>query len=49
MKLKCNDFSSFSDYIIENNQSVVLFGAGAIGQITAPEILREYGVLNNVE
>lgn len=49
MKLKCNDFSSFSDYIIENNQSVVLFGAGAIGQITAPEILREYGALNNVE
>lgn len=49
VKLKCTDFSSFSDYILENKQSVVLFGAGAIGQITAPEILREYGVLDNVE
>ncbi len=49
MKLKCNDFRSFSDYILENNLSVELFGAGAIGQITTPEILREYGVLNNVD
>jgi len=34
--------------IVRQDMSIVIFGAGAIGTVTVPDILRQYGLLNRV-
>ena len=49
MMLKCCDFNELEERIKKNNLSIVMFGAGAIGQVTAPEILNRYDLLKYVD
>ena len=49
MKIKCCDWCSFRDAVIRTKARILMFGAGAIGQVSAPEILREYGLLSYVD
>lgn len=46
MKLECCEFDAFAKRISTNHNYVVLFGAGAIGNVVIPEILKEYGILH---
>ena len=45
MILSCCSFSDLK----QHSGKIVMFGAGAIGQIVAPEILKEYGLLSYVD
>lgn len=38
-----------SDDIMKNQEKIIMFGAGAIGQITTPEILKEYQLLSYLD
>ncbi len=49
MSIKCCSFRRMADEIIKHNKKIIMFGAGVIGQITTPEILRRYGVLSYLE
>lgn len=49
MKIKVCAFEKLVENIKNQNQSIVMFGAGAIGQIVVPELLNEYGILKNVD
>lgn len=49
MRLKCCSFSEFVERVRENRSKIVMFGAGVIGQVTAPEIIRMHGLLPYVE
>lgn len=44
MNIVCVSFEDFSNKVKDYGCKVVLFGAGTIGQVTTPEILKEYGV-----
>lgn len=48
MNIKCCSFERMADDILRNNKSILMFGAGVIGQITTPEILREYNILSHL-
>lgn len=48
MKLYCTSFAELYKHIVKNNEKIVLFGAGAVGRITSPEILKNYGILDYV-
>ena len=48
MILKCTSFEQMSEEIIKQNRSVVIFGAGVIGTVTAPEVLKQQGLLARV-
>lgn len=48
MTLKCTSFEQMNQEITERNMSIVIFGAGVIGTITVPEILKQYGLWNRV-
>lgn len=45
MVLKCTSFEEMSREICRQDMEVVVFGAGVIGAITVPGILRQYGLL----
>lgn len=49
MKLECCNFDVFSKRILADNKRLVLFGAGAIGSVVTPEILKEWKLLGNVD
>lgn len=48
MLLKCTSFEEMNREIRERDMSIVVFGAGVIGTVTVPEILRQYGLLERV-
>ncbi len=48
MILKCTSFEEMSREITERNQSIIIFGAGVIGTVTVPAILRQYHLLQRV-
>ena len=49
MKLQCCSFEEMKKRIEKENAKIILFGAGAIGQVTTPEILKDYGLMDYVE
>ncbi len=49
MRLCCRDFEGFKKEIIANDCKIVMFGAGAIGQVITPEILNNLGLLSYVD
>ena len=49
MLLRCRNFSELTIDIKQKNKRVVMFGAGAIGQVTTPEILNRMGILEKVD
>lgn len=49
MKLINSSFSEMAQYIKASNSRVIMFGAGVIGQITVPEILRQYGLIDSID
>lgn len=49
MLLKCTSFEEMRREISERDMSIVVFGAGVIGMVTVPEILRQYDLLGRVD
>ena len=49
MNLFCCSFDDLKRRIEYEGCRIVLFGAGVIGQVTVPEILYKYGLIDNVE
>lgn len=49
MKLVCRSFENISIAIKDSKKKIVMFGAGVIGQITMPAILRQYGLLDYID
>lgn len=49
MKLCCCDFELFVNDIIVNEKRLVMFGAGAIGNVVVPELLRENKLLDSID
>lgn len=49
MILKCTSFAQMHKEIIDRNMPIVIFGAGVIGTVTVPEILRQYGLWDRVQ
>lgn len=49
MKLVCQRFEEISLLVKESNKKIVMFGAGVIGQITMPAILKQYGLLDYID
>lgn len=49
MLLKCTSFEEMRREISERDMSIVVFGAGVIGTVTVPEILRQYDLLGRVD
>lgn len=48
MILRCISFEEMNREIIEQNRSIVIFGAGVIGTVTVPEILCQYGLQQRI-
>lgn len=42
MRLKCCSFVDMAEDIKKNKKKIVMFGAGVVGQITVPEIIKTY-------
>lgn len=49
MNLRCCSFNIMAEDILHSNKKILMFGAGVIGQITTPEILREYNLLSHLD
>ncbi|MBR1460567.1 hypothetical protein IJ596_02890 [bacterium] len=49
MYLKCNYFNQISKEIKKNNKKIVMFGVGVIGQIIAPQVVKDYGLLEYID
>lgn len=49
MRIACCEFEVFAKRIIKNGSHVVLFGAGAIGNVITPEILNDLGLFKYVD
>lgn len=49
MKISCCSFEELAKAILANEKKIVMFGAGVIGQITTPEILKEYNILQYLD
>lgn len=49
MRLRCCLFTEFARYIRKNQNKIIMFGAGVIGQVTAPEIMKIHNLLSNIE
>lgn len=49
MVLKCTSFEEMHREITEQDRSIVVFGAGVVGMVTVPEILRQYDLLDRVD
>lgn len=48
MILKCMSFDEMQREIVEQNLSIVIWGAGVIGMVTTPEILKQYDLLKRI-
>ncbi len=49
MNLLCCGFKEFANRIREKEARIVMFGAGAIGRVSVPEILKEHDLLDSME
>jgi len=49
MNIKCNDFDEFGKDIKQNSKRIIIFGAGAIGQVVAPEILKGLDLIDFID
>ncbi len=49
MILRCELFREFENHIKKRNKKIVMFGAGVIGQVSAPEVLKNHCLLNNID
>ena len=49
MVLRCTSFKELSEDIKLHNKIILMFGAGAIGQVTTPEILKNLGLIDSVD
>ena len=49
MILKCPFIDDFSKEVLEKNINIVMFGSGAIGRVTTPEILEAYNIISRVD
>lgn len=49
MNIKCNSFEEFRNNIESYNKSIVMFGSGVIGRITAVNILSELRLLDRID
>lgn len=49
MRLECCEFEIFAQKIRERGSKIVLFGAGAIGNVVVPEILDQFGICRYVD
>lgn len=49
MILECCRFDIFAEKIVEGNKRIILFGAGAIGSVVVPEILRKLNIIQHVD
>ena len=49
MLLRCTVFSELAKEIRKFNKRIIMFGAGAIGQVITPEILKDLDCLNQVD
>lgn len=48
MILRCSSFEEFERKVKKTRSEIVMFGAGAIGQVSTPEILNDRGLLENI-
>ena len=49
MRLRCINFEELKNLVKGTNARIIMFGAGAIGQVTTPEILKAHGLLSYVD
>lgn len=49
MRIRCCSIEEMKTEITKNDKKIVMFGAGAIGQVITPEILKSQGVLSYVD
>lgn len=49
MKLRCLSLHDIFQDVRDNKRKIVMFGAGVIGQITVPEMLREHDLLDYID
>lgn len=49
MRLECSKFEIFAKRIKERNSKIILFGAGAIGNVVVPEILNMLGAFQYID
>ncbi len=48
MIIKCTSFDQMKKEVIDGNKSIIIFGAGAIGTVIVPEILKQFDLLKRV-
>lgn len=48
MRLRCCSFEELAKKVKTENRNIVMFGAGVIGQISIPQIMLRYGIVNSV-
>lgn len=49
MKLRCLSLHDIFQDVRDNKRKIVMFGAGVIGQVTVPEMLREHDLLDYID
>lgn len=49
MRLRNTDYISFAKKIKENNNQVIVYGAGMIGQIIVPYLVRKYNLYSHID
>ena len=49
MNVKCEGFDKMAQEIIKGSKKIVMFGAGAIGKVIVPEILKAKGLLRYID
>ena len=49
MNIKCYNFKTIEDNILNSSYKIILFGAGAIGQVVVPAILSASGIIDSID
>lgn len=49
MRLRCSSFDDFRQEVKNGNKEIVMFGAGVLGRITMPQILKKHQLLTFVK
>ena len=49
MRICCGSFSELKNLINECDKRIIMWGTGLIGRVIAPELMANYGILENVE
>ena len=49
MRLRNTDYISLAKKIKENNNQVIVYGAGMIGQILVPYLVRKFNLYSNID